>query len=245
MSRIARRFVTLGLCLLLGGLASAASAQEKQGTPNVTPPEKAKDVKAGKTAEQVETLTTAHQLIHFGRKHHSPEALIAAAKMMGTIPTQEREKAPKVELKDPSLKDTNPAKMMDNSPFALLTQAKEMAKGNKVVIASADKMKDELAAAPRGATKGPWKSIHTIPPYGTHRWVEGFRAGEWAVVTMDGDGGTDLDIYVHDDNGYLIVQDIGPSDYATVRFLPFRTSNFTITIRNLGGRNNIYYLINN
>lgn len=67
-----------------------------------------------------------------------------------------------------------------------------------------------------------------------------FSAEREAVVTVKGDGDTDLDLYVYDRHGNLIVCDEGLSDSCIVRFWPFRTGNFRIVVRNRGKVFNVY-----
>ena len=43
---------------------------------------------------------------------------------------------------------------------------------------------------------------------GTDVYHISFRAGQTAVVTVIGDGDTDLDLYVYDENGNLIDKDV-------------------------------------
>jgi hypothetical protein len=74
---------------------------------------------------------------------------------------------------------------------------------------------------------------------------ETFRGGEFAMIEIDGDGSTDLDIYVYDENGNLITYGIGLSDREVVSFNPLWTGVFRIEVRNLGGRTNWYRLITN
>ena len=66
-------------------------------------------------------------------------------------------------------------------------------------------------------------------------FYETFRGGEVSVVRINGDGDTDLDVYVYDENGNLIASDTDGLDFCVVRFVPSWTGQFRIVVRNLGG----------
>jgi hypothetical protein len=81
---------------------------------------------------------------------------------------------------------------------------------------------------------GPGVSVSRAQAFGSVWFNETFRGGETAVVTIRGDGDTDLDLYVYDANGNLVAWSNGPTDRETVRFTPLWTGRFRIEVRNLG-----------
>ena len=72
-----------------------------------------------------------------------------------------------------------------------------------------------------------------------------FRGGELAEVGVVGDGDTDLDLYVYDENDNLIAKDIDYGDDCYVSWTPSWTGAFKIKIKNLGNVYNRYVLITN
>ncbi len=62
---------------------------------------------------------------------------------------------------------------------------------------------------------------------------------------VEGDGDTDLDLYIYDANGNLIVADEDYTDYCICDFRPYVTSQFTIKIVNRGSVYNRYHLLSN
>jgi hypothetical protein len=70
-----------------------------------------------------------------------------------------------------------------------------------------------------------------------------FRGGELARVALSGDGDTDLDLYVYDENGSLIAKDDDSSDDCYVSWVPRWTSSFKIRVVNRGRVYNEYVLI--
>jgi hypothetical protein len=72
-----------------------------------------------------------------------------------------------------------------------------------------------------------------------------FNGGSRAAVAIYGDGDTDLDLYVYDQNGNLICRATGRGDAEACRWTPRWTGPFRIEVRNLGGMSNRYRLATN
>ena len=68
---------------------------------------------------------------------------------------------------------------------------------------------------------------------------------EIAEILVSGDGDTDLDLYVYDENGNLITSDTDYTDDCYVRFCPKWTGPFRIKIVNRGGVYNNYIILTN
>ena len=58
-----------------------------------------------------------------------------------------------------------------------------------------------------GRLHGPASTVDRVMAFSTDTFTEVFRAGERARVVVDGDGDTDLDVFVYDENGNLIASD--------------------------------------
>lgn len=72
-----------------------------------------------------------------------------------------------------------------------------------------------------------------------------FRAGEFARVTVSGDGDTDLDLYVYDAAGNLVARDDDRTDQCIATWVPRRSGWFYIQVVNLGSVYNAYTLRTN
>ena len=59
---------------------------------------------------------------------------------------------------------------------------------------------------------------------------------EFAVI---GDGSTDVDIEVYDAAGKLVAKDDHFTDLALVRWVPTKTQEYTIKVKNLGSEDNV------
>ena len=72
-----------------------------------------------------------------------------------------------------------------------------------------------------------------------------FVGGEEAMVLVEGDGDTDLDLYVLDESGSSVCADDGPTDVMICSWIPATTRVFRIEVRNLGDVYNDYSLQTN
>ena len=122
----------------------------------------------------------------------------------------------------------------------LLADAKVKAAGNGVLLALIDEV-----GTTRGAVGGSRYSSTYVKAKGTDTYYISFRAGQTAVVTVIGDGDTDLDLYVYDENGNLIDKDVDYSDDCVVSFVPKWTGVFTIKIMIRGNLYNNYIMRTN
>jgi hypothetical protein len=96
-----------------------------------------------------------------------------------------------------------------------------------------------------GRIQGPGRDVRRCEAYSSVTYYDTFRGGELAVVSIAGDGDTDLDLFVYDQFGNLVVQGIGLTDRETVSWTPFATGTYRIVVRNLGGVWNRYSLSTN
>lgn len=100
-------------------------------------------------------------------------------------------------------------------------------------------------AALAGRVKGPVQGTTTVQGKSSDVFHDVFRGGEQAVISVVGNGATDLDVYVYDEFGNLIAQDEDDNDRCVVTFTPKFTGMFRIEIRNLGEQPNEYEVSSN
>ena len=84
--------------------------------------------------------------------------------------------------------------------------------------------------------------FYTVGRYRTvvhRRW---FRAGDMVAITLNGDGYTNLDLYVYDARGNLIDYRVSSSDYETMHLEIWRSETFRIKVVNRGSTYNDYSL---
>ena len=79
-----------------------------------------------------------------------------------------------------------------------------------------------------------------VRAHGTDSWTLKLAGGVPAMITVEGDGDTDLDAYLYDENGNLIDFDDDITDFCILEVTPRWTGEFELVIKNLGAVANIY-----
>lgn len=123
----------------------------------------------------------------------------------------------------------------------LLSDARDIAKNDGVLLA----LIDDVAKNTRGAVGGPKYATDCVRAGATDIYRVSFRAGERAEIAVVGDGDTDLDLYIYDENGNLITYDNDYTDRCYCIFTPRWTGSFTIKIVNRGHVMNCYVIRTN
>ncbi len=86
-----------------------------------------------------------------------------------------------------------------------------------------------LVAPAMGSPVGGDKyDIHTVQAYSTDVFNVKFYGNEAGAVVISGDGDTDLDLFVYDENGNLVGSDTDGSDDCVVRLNPRWTGTFRL-----------------
>lgn len=198
--------------------------------------------KITESAAEAERLFLAYQAAKFGRENKSPDALIFAASILKTTVTDKimLEKSEEGGQADAEKKESINKLTAD----AFLADAKILAKKDRNLlgrIITVSKMKPDK----KGAMGGPKRATTEVRAYATDVITLRFRGGEAAIISLSGDGDTDLDLYVYDENGNLVASDTSGKDDCRVRFFPKTTGNFKIKVKNLGNVYNRYLFVTN
>jgi hypothetical protein len=69
--------------------------------------------------------------------------------------------------------------------------------------------------------------------------VEKEEPRKFAEFAIIGDGSTDVDVFVFDAAGKQVTSDTGYSDLGIVRWVPAKTQEYTIRVKNLGSEDNV------
>ena len=96
-----------------------------------------------------------------------------------------------------------------------------------------------------GAIGGPKGSRDVVLPYATDFYDVPFYGNSRAHVEVKGDGSTDLDCVVIDNNGNRVARDMDSTDYCILDWVPRWNGMFRILITNQGGESNVYGVITN
>lgn len=222
-----------------------AKAEKKEGK-NV-----AKQKDKGKPSAQTQTisdLALANSLANYGRKNKSAAALVSAARILASARTAEldakRESKPNDKQGDQQ-KQERPESTADNSPKSLLLEAQKMAPDDPSIAAQVKQVEAMLAESPRGAFPYPKQGSDVVDGYTTDYYVIDYRGESLATVSVSGDGYTDLDLYVYDENDNLITYDESYSDQCSCSWVPAWTGSFTIYVKNTGASYNRYSIWTN
>jgi hypothetical protein len=124
------------------------------------------------------------------------------------------------------------AQAMDNSPKALVAEAKKMATtpAAEALAASTEKMVQE---AQRDAAGGPKTDNFVIKPGETITWKPiTFVGGKKAIVDIEYvvDGRMTLEVF--DQSGNLVARDNIPGHYVNCQWFPAQTGSFTCRLTN-------------
>lgn len=185
--------------------------------------------KATESAQAVQTVRTAEALARYGDAAKDPLALITAAKMLKEAGASDS-KAQRVTGKDGEAKNKPDAYSAD----AVLQRARTLAAGRQDLIALAD---DVAKTSSRGGENGPGFKRTVVGSGGAHTYRVRFRGGELARVLVSGDGDSDLDLYIYDENNNLICKDDDATDDMVCQWSPRWTGDFLIRVRNRGVAN--------
>ena len=212
------------------GLSIAAFAQEEKPESNKA------------ASPQMSALQTAAGLAKYGYANYSATALVEAAKIFAETQTQpmeveaERGKSETVTEKDNAV---------SFDPSQLVADARKFAGKDKVVLAYVNQVEKSLkSGATRGAV-GPKGQRDRVYGKDVNSYKVKFWASELAEVCVSGDGDTDLDLYVFDENGNQIGSDTDYTDECVVRWVPAWTGTFIIKVVNRGALYNNFAIWTN
>lgn len=214
---------------VLFGMTYTATAQEKE----VVKPQ----------SDDVAQIRLANQLAKYGYEKFSASALIEAAKILASVETQAL-KTQSVELSEGDKSAKEGAKP-EFTPENLIASAKEFADGDATLLAMADRVVNAQSDSHRGRLNGPGRIVERVAANSTDTYVIAFKYGLPAEIFVSGDGDTDLDLYVYDENGNLIDSDTDYTDDCYVCWRPAWTGSFVVKVVNRGQVYNQYVLVTN
>lgn len=219
---------------LILGSAGFAEEAAQQG-PNALPPQEKLDAQSSQATEGTERLLLGHKLVVYGRQHQFPEALIVAAEILRSVTTEKAEEEPVTQKKPDAPADTEveTIELADNSPQALLAEARAMSNAPHIV-AMADAAADRLTENPRGSCDRARTIRGHLGAHQTDVYSITFHGGEPAMVCVHGACDSEFHVSVYDENGNFINCAHMTGHHATVRWNPRWTGVFTVQIENEG-----------
>lgn len=197
------------------------------------------------TSSEITAIRIAMSLAKYGYEAESASALIEAADILSSVSTQELEA--EIEKGTETADQSEKAEKAQITPVQLIADAREFTEDANL-LAIADKILAKMSAqseGARGALGGPKRSYSSVNANSSDNYVVKFWAKELAEILVSGDGDTDLDLYVYDENGNLVASDTDYSDDCYARFRPAWTGPFRIKIVNRGRVYNRYVIVTN
>lgn len=210
------------------GLLQGAAAQEK-GSEAVTPD------------TNIEKVQLASKLAKYGYANYSALALIEAASILNDVHAGDL-KPEAFETGEGEL--GNKESKAEFTVAQLLNDAREYADGDATLLALVDGI-DIAESGHRGAAGGASCWIETVNANTSDVYKIRFTAGQTAAVFVSGDGDTDLDLYIYDENGNLITKDDDYTDECYCSWTPMWTGTFIIEVKNRGNVYNRYAIYTN
>ena len=212
------------------------------GTATEAPVAKAPNVKSSTTGTKgaVATLAMAQDLYTLGMEQKDALTVLTAAKLAGSVEIKDVER--KKETKGTELAGEAEGKDMPVDAATMMASAKELAGEDEVL---AGLVEDAMVEAGRGRVGGASSTLSRLPAGQTDTWEVPFYGDSYAELAVVGDGDSNLDVLVTDENGNTICYDVSWSDKIYCDFVPAWNGYFYVTVQNNGSSRNSYYLMTN
>ena len=223
------------LSLFVGSFAVTGMADNHKQT---NQQEKAADDQEKATDQNMAYLRVSGELAQLAQDSKDAILMLAAARLEAMAATEEvsRDKTSKGD----TAKADAESKPEKGDLYAL---AKQYAGTNEALHVLIEDSK--ASGATKGARGGPKSGTTSVLAGDTDVFRITFRGGEWAEVTVVGDGDTDLDLYVYDENGNLVDSDTDDTDVAYCAWIPRWTGTFRVEVKNWGRVYNRYSITTN
>ena len=194
-------------------------------------------------SEEIKSLETAYALAEYGYANNSASALIEAAEILSQIEVQP--------LKDGNTKEGEVTKSEKPSGHEytasqLADDGIKLAGKNKNLVAWGKEVKKGIKPETRGATRSPqWDVSCASRNGGTVRYRVFFNGGRYASVSVRSLDGCDYDLFIYDESGHLISQDVSYNRSAFCSFNPRWTGPFSIVVKNRSSYTGAFRLTTN
>ncbi len=235
MSKTSYIWFAVVLSLFVGSFAVTSLAGNHEQT-NVK--EKATDDQEKAADQNMAYLRVSGELAQLAQDSKDAILMLAAARLEAMAETEEvsRDKTSKGD----TAKADAESKPERGDLYALATQ---FAGTNETLQTLIEDSK--ISGTTKGRDRGPGITDTRVLAHDTDIFRITFRGGERAEVTVVGDGDTDLDLHVYDENGNLVDRDIDGTDVAYCSWIPRWTGTFRVEVKNWGRVYNRYRLTTN
>lgn len=251
-------WLRLALIALLGsGLTAAGlSADSPKVGDNLA--ESDEPTKAG---NDLSLAATAAQLAIEGENRESPLLLLAAAEILADLPQSRRDAAG---VESSTTADDSNGRLPPLEMEALMSRARELAKGNEGLEAAVEAMIDGIQSDSRGLVFRQGKDLESVELEGViykvinteHDRLEPgdeltlenvvFEGQKPAQILVIGDGDGDLDLWVYDGNtGNEIASDTDLTSVCIADWTTRYEGPFTVKVKNVGTVWERFYVLAN
>lgn len=218
------------LCMLISISVWAQENETKQELKNGASP-------------QLTSLKLATDLIRYGYEQQSAISLINALEIIASTSIEELDAEAIGNKVSTENKEKQSTMTLDCT--TLLADAKRFADGDNALLAMVDEVEQLCNISTRGAVGGPKQTQGAVLAKDSHLYHIKFYGTYLAEVLVSGDGDTDLDLYIYDENGNLIVSDTDYTDECYVNWIPAWTGSYVVKIVNRGNVYNRYVIMTN
>lgn len=183
----------------------------------------------------------AYGAARYARANKSLEAYLVALEALANAPTSDARHTKTSDGGDGASDKAGEAPSLET----LAAEARTLAGDNADAQNRINQLVNGAKAGAKGARGGSKRHVDIVRSHATDVYELTFRGGETAEVFVSGDGDSDLDLFVYDENGGLICLDDDQTDDCYCRWTPRWTGSFSVKIKNLGGIANRYLLLTN
>lgn len=214
---------------------------------NLTDEKEKEGIAPNPTTSSVQLATN---LVNAAIEHDDPVHLVSAAKILMEVPVGEFtiEKEEQDESTSESEEKENDSSL-PLDPRVLLERAKSMSSSDEELTALINNLLAEVPEEREPVTRGAkYGRVHTsrrVNARSYYAFYITYKGGEQAILSIIGDGDTDLDFYVYDMDGNLLGSDEDYTDQAYFVWTPRYNTRYRVKVVNRGGVYNVFRIITN
>ena len=194
--------------------------------------------KAVAANEDIAILVVSGELARIASDYEDAILMLAAARLEAMAVTEEVDRE-KMSEGDAVEADVESKPEMQS----LYAMAEQYAGTNEALHAVIENSRSFVTT--RGAVGGAKSGYSSVLAGDTDNYSIAYRGGKLAQIAVTGDGDTDLDLFIYDENGNRICSDTDNTDRTYCAWIPSWTAPFRVSIENLGRVYNNYRLVTN
>lgn len=188
----------------------------------------------------VDLLCTAGKLIRYGYGTKTALPLIQAVEIYARLCVSDDTGLRLKRISSDTEPVVQPTTEVSFDMDQLIADATRFADGDENLLALIQSL-----GGTRGAETGPKRVHDVVPAKDIHSFEITFKGDEYAMIYLNGDGASNLELSLYDSMGHLITKDRNGSYDCVITFTPIDTADYIINVKNLGGSACKYVLATN